>query len=302
MFKKIIILTIFITSHALANESLLTFQQQLERLQREINDISKIVFKDQKNYEKLFDDNLSKNLSAIDIRIYDLENDIKSITASIEELSFSLDDINNLINSIQETINLNNNNLNITGEVNEVDGNNNTDSFNIETDVKNNDNTLGTLTISSNDSNNENIELSNQDKLNVEVEENLSPEDQFQKAFDNIRYKKYDEAEVSLQKFIENNPKNQLSGSAHYWLGELYILKSQYREAALILAEGFQLYPESIKAPDMLFKLSNTLFELNKNEEACKTAEKFILDFPNHKSIKKTNKLILDRKCFEQNE
>ena len=41
-----------------------------------------------------------------------------------------------------------------------------------------------------------------------------------------------------------------LAGSAHYWLGEIYLLKKENREAALVFAEGYQKYPQSIKAPD----------------------------------------------------
>ena len=159
---------------------------------------------------------------------------------------------------------------------------------NSNTNLNNDDavvNTLGTLELRLED-NTEEV-LSDQNTSNDEIDLKLSPEDQFQKAFDNIRVKKYDEAEISLKILLKIIKDNQLSGSAHYWLGELYILKSEYRDAALVLAEGFQLYPESIKSR-YAFKLSNTLFELNKNEEACKTAQKFIIiDFQNINLYKK---------------
>ena len=48
-----------------SNENLLTIQQQLERLQREVTDISKLIYSDDVNLEKTFDETLSKNLSAI---------------------------------------------------------------------------------------------------------------------------------------------------------------------------------------------------------------------------------------------
>ena len=112
---------------------------------------------------------------------------------------------------------------------------------------------------------------------------NLSPEDQFQLAFDKIRKKEYEQAKILLGDFIKNNSENQLSGSAHYWLGELFLLEKNNREAALILAEGYQKFPKSVKAPDILYKLSEALFEINKNQEACKTLTKLIKDFPNHK-------------------
>ena len=46
---------------------------------------------------------------------------------------------------------------------------------------------------------------------------------------------------------------------AYYWLGELYILEQNYQKAALSLAEGYQKFPDSIKAPDTLYKLAISL-------------------------------------------
>ena len=102
--------------------------------------------------------------------------------------------------------------------------------------------------------------------------------------------------------FIADNPDNQLSGSAHYWLGELYILEKNYREAALIFAEGFQKFPDSIKAAEMLFKLSQSLYKVEKTTEACKTMEKLIIDFPKNKIIPQTKKQIVEYNCLENNE
>ena len=130
----------------------------------------------------------------------------------------------------------------------------------------------------------------------------LSPEDQFQVAFDNIRNKKWQDAKTSFEQFISDNPDNQLSGSAHYWLGELYILEKNYREAALIFAEGFQKFPDSIKAAEMLFKLSQSLYQVEKTVEACKTMEKLIIDFPKNKIISQTKKQIVEYNCLENNE
>ena len=49
----------------------------------------------------------------------------------------------------------------------------------------------------------------------------------------------------------------------------------------------------------MLFKLSKSLFEVNKKNEACKTLEKLILDFPKNKFIKLANKNLQDYGCLE---
>ena len=302
MIKRILLLLVLIVAtNAYSSENLLTIQQQLERLQREVTDISKLIYSDKTNVEKLFDETLSKNLSAIDLRIYDIEGDLKNLNESLEEIYFTIDELSSTINQIQQTIesNVKKIEMNIQTNSNDLSSNLKEENTNSVQDSDNvsDDNSLGTLKISSNNVNQIEEESENINS-NLIAENNISPEDQFQKAFDNIRLKKYNEAESALTKFIEQNPDNQLSGSAHYWLGELYVLNSDYREAALIFAEGFQKYPKSIKAGDMLHKLANTLFELEKSNEGCKTAEKFIIEFPKHKYTKKTNKLISEKKCL----
>ena len=48
------------------------------------------------------------NLYAIDIRIYDLEKDIKNLTLQIEELIFMMDDLNNKIDKVKPSKSLDN--------------------------------------------------------------------------------------------------------------------------------------------------------------------------------------------------
>ncbi len=305
MIKYLItFLIIFFTSLVYSNENELTVSQQLERLQKEVSDLSREVFTNPSNQSNGTNNDFVKNLSAIDLRIYDIENDIKNLTLNLEELYFQLDNIFNKLENLEIVINnsesVSLNNVEVKTEVDLQDG----------SDVKNNsvndiktENTLGTLNITKNT--NETIvegAPENDDTNSFENEKVLSPEDQFQIAFDNIRDKKWQDAKDSFEQFIKENPDNQLSGSAHYWLGELYILEKNYREAALVFAEGFQKFPDSIKAAEMLFKLSQSLYQVEKNVEACKTMEKLIIDFPKNKIIPQTKKQIMDYNCLENNE
>ena len=52
----------------------------------------------------------------------------------------------------------------------------------------------------------------------------------------------------------------------------------------------------------MLFKLSQSLYQVEKNVEACKTMEKLITDFPKNKIIPQTKKQIVNYNCLENNE
>lgn len=298
MLKKLTIsFIILFSTNVYSNDNLLTIQQQLERLQREVSDISKSVFSNDKVVIEN-DDKLANNLSSIDMRIYDLEKDVKKINADLEEILFQIDDLIKVINNFEyEISNINNNLL--------ASKNQNTEDISLNDQNQNNlekeENSLGSLKISTD--NQTETSLSNVEINNDEEEEtNLSPEDQFQKAFDNIRKKKWETAKSSLNDFIKKNPDNQLSGSAHYWLGELHILEKNYNDAVFTFAEGYQKFPKSIKAPDMLFKLSISLLEVNKNTEACKTMELLVKEFPKTKLINKTNKLILENDCVTVNQ
>ena len=285
------------SKNLLAEENFLTLKQQIDRLQREVNDLSKLVFQSPESSNNI-DNEQTVNFAAIDMRIYDLEKDIKNLTLSIEELIFKFDDIDKQFISIEEDFNFKLKNLSNNRNDNELASQNLPNSISENED----DNTLGTLKLTSPDQtetvNDQNIENDvNQDEIQDDLKENLSPEDQFQRAFDKIRNKNYSEAIEEFKIFIDNNQENQLSGSAHYWLGELYLLEKNNREAALILAEGYQKYPESIKAPEMLYKLSDALLQIGKKNEACNTLTKISKDFSKHKIKNKAEKKKNELSC-----
>ena len=298
MFKIIIIFLVFLNfNNALAKESLLTLKQQLDRLQREVSDISKIVNKTSSENENtdLIISNPSGNLSALDLRIYDLEKDIKKLNENLEEIIFQIDDFKILYDRLEANnlkISSADNNLSIDKSVKIINSD-------ISKEAKK-ENSLGNLTISSVDlseQNNLDKTKSNEDIEDQESFSNLSSEEQFQVAFDLLRNQKFKEAIIAFKNFIKDNESNKLSGSAHYWLGELYLLKKDYREAALILAEGFQKHKNSTKAPDTLYKLSLSLIGINKNKDACNTLEKLINDFPTSDIADKGKDKLISENC-----
>jgi len=301
-----IILFIFSFSIVNANESLLTLKQQLERLQREVNDLSKSVYTGKRvdeisdTKQQINQEDLSQ-FTAFDLRIYDLEKDLKKLTLNFEELIFNIDDLNDLY----QQLNLNLQTLMISKKTDEK-ANNQIDSevLEIKDGAKEaaNDKILGTIVINSED-------LSNQDNLDISSSKDLkeglieiSPEDEFQLAFDLLRSQKFIKAKNQLRKFIKNNPDNELSGSAHYWLGEIYLLKKEYREAALVFAEGYQKFPKNIKAPEMLFKLSESLVKIDRVEDACNTLINLYKEFPKNKFAIKSKNRSKELNCVSNTE
>jgi len=295
MYKFITFLIfLFLFSSSFAAENLLTLKQQLDRLQREVNDLSQSVFQNPRDNseQQNIKSNGNINLTAIDLRIYDLENDIKNLNKSFEELIFQIDELKNLYEEISLTLETRIINNLPSKEVEEIIKIDVIDIKDENIEIIKEENTLGTLTINTEEKS-EKIE----DTSNNENSINLSPEAQFQFAFDLLRAQRFDEAKLALNEFIVNNKQSQFSGSAHYWLGEIHLLNKEYREAALVLAEGYQKYSSSVKSPDMLYKLAISLIKIEKTEDACNTLKKFTAEHPNHKLINKTQNKILELNC-----
>ncbi|MBK18721.1 MAG: tol-pal system protein YbgF [Rhodospirillaceae bacterium] len=99
-----------------------------------------------------------------------------------------------------------------------------------------------------------------------------TPEQQYDRAHSLIvKQRDFVAAERVLTAFIDKNRKHRLAPNAHYWLGRTYFVRSDFQQAAIAFAEGFQRYPKSKKAPATLLNLGMSLARLGKNREACTT-------------------------------
>ena len=192
MYKYFLLISILLFSlNVNSNENLLTIKQQLERLQREVTDLSQTVFSDKTNISSKENKDVVTNLSAIDMRIYDLEKDVKSLTGNLEEVFFKLEDILLKINNFQEVV------LSIEDKIAQIKKIDETSAINqeavTETSNSSDDNTLGSLKITTENNDNlvsnEVLEENDEKKLDIQDEKkDMSPEDQFQIAFDLLRF------------------------------------------------------------------------------------------------------------------
>jgi len=275
-------------------EDALTIKQQLDRIMEEVKDLNKAVFNKSFDDEKLnsLDEDIDiERFTSIDIRIYDLEKDIKNLTLQFEEILFKLDDISNDIIDLESELISKIEKINIKPKEN-IENNKVKSEDDLEIQKEN---TLGKIVIS--DDNTENVKEpsdSNDEKekksLLQEVS-NLKPEEQMQYALDQMMKKNYNESKNILDQFIENFPGNQLSGSAHFWLGKIYLFEKNYRKAAIIFGEGVQKFPDSIKAPEMYYELAKSLKEMDKILESCKTLTLLEQNYEGNKFTKDPEKI-----------
>jgi tol-pal system protein YbgF len=107
-----------------------------------------------------------------------------------------------------------------------------------------------------------------------------TPEQQYDRAHALIiKQRDFVAAERVLTDFIGSNRKHRLAPNAHYWLGRTYYVRSNFEQAAISFAEGFQRYPKSKKAPATLLNLGMSLSRLGKNREACTTYTRLARNF-----------------------
>ncbi len=301
--KKILSLLYFIIIFnfaAYGEETLLDVKQQLERINRDITDLQKAIYKNNSSLSsETNNNNNNSQITVFDMRLRDIENELKAINFNYENLTFELDELKNFFEQLSinfEELSIKLSNVMITKEnliEKEIEKEASIDSN--QKQKQNEKNSLGSLIINSEDLSDTNDNIAeNEEQI---ILQNLSPEEEFQMAFDLLRSQKFEEAKSSLKIFIEKYPSNKLSGSAHYWLGEIFLLKKENREAALVFAEGYQQYPESAKAADSLYKLGEALLRIEKKNEACDTMNQFLLKYPNHKLVEKTQSKIKASQC-----
>jgi tol-pal system protein YbgF len=121
--------------------------------------------------------------------------------------------------------------------------------------------------------------LANQDPASIQLPGN-SPQEQYEYATGLLQRGAYPEAGLAFKAFVAQHPKDTLAGNAQYWLGETYYAQSDYKNAAIAFAEGYQKYPKSSKAPDNLLKLGMSLGQTGRKADACTAFKQLASQFP----------------------
>lgn len=79
---------------------------------------------------------------------------------------------------------------------------------------------------------------------------------QYQKASELLSQKHYDQAATAYQDYLKRFPKGQFVANAHYWLGELNLLKKNTSVALTEFNAVVKQFPASSKRPDAEYKIA----------------------------------------------
>lgn len=108
----------------------------------------------------------------------------------------------------------------------------------------------------------------------------LSPERQYEKAYEAYAKHDFDEAMALFKKFLQRYPKHDLADNAQYWIGEAYYDMEDYPNAILAFKEVVTLYAEQSKAPDALLKIGYSYVTLDDPANARIYFKRVIKNYP----------------------
>ena len=97
------------------------------------------------------------------------------------------------------------------------------------------------------------------------------PEELYRNSYQFILSGDYATAEQGFRDHIARFPGSDSTADAHYWLGEALLGQQKYRDAAEVFLAANRDYPSAKKAPDMLLKLGVSLAGLKQRDVACAT-------------------------------
>lgn len=117
----------------------------------------------------------------------------------------------------------------------------------------------------------------------------ISPEDQYNKAYDTYMKRHYDEALAGFRAFLQDYPKHDLADNSLYWIGEIYYDMEDYPNAIAAFKEVVGLYAEQSKAPDALLKIGYCYLKLDDVENARTHFEQVIKKYPFSETVAKAS-------------
>lgn len=117
----------------------------------------------------------------------------------------------------------------------------------------------------------------------------------FDLGYNHVQTGRYQDAEVALTKFSENYSDHPRMPEARFWLGESYLGRSQFKQAAEVYLDAQNRWPNSKFGPQTLLKLGVSLAGLNQRELACATFAKVTQKYPD------SSRAVRRNVAYEQN-
>lgn len=95
----------------------------------------------------------------------------------------------------------------------------------------------------------------------------------YEAAYQLLRNRQIDEAVAAFRQFIAKYPSSPYTANAHYWLGEIHLLRNELGEAELAFRAVVERFPAHAKAADAKFKLAKVYHLQGRTDQARRLLE-----------------------------
>jgi len=99
-------------------------------------------------------------------------------------------------------------------------------------------------------------------------------------AYDLVKNKRFDEATLAMKNFIAQYPQGGYTANAHYWLGELYLVKKENDSAIQEFETVLTRFPSSSKAASSQLKIAYALIASGKQGQARERLQEILRKYP----------------------
>lgn len=254
-------------SNPLMAQNVNSVESRLDRIERDMQTLSRSVFRGDVPPPSISVSGNSvdtQQAAQMEIRMTQIEEQLRRLTGMIEENSFRLRQLSNTSGTAANTLNTSSQTFGTSNYVNDSAS----VMTNTATQIPNEPQpyslgTIGGVT-------------------------GMSPARLYDQAFSHLQTNDFASAQGSFEEFIRAYPDHSLSANAKYWLGETFYARSEYQEAARAFARSFKDHPDGQKAPDTLLRLAMSLRGQGMTDEACLTLSELNNRFPNAPASVKT--------------
>lgn len=102
----------------------------------------------------------------------------------------------------------------------------------------------------------------------------------YNNAFAVLKERNYEGATEAFSNFLVQYPDGKYAPNAHYWLGEIYLLKGNYKNAEISFKTVIDEHPRHGKTADAIFKLAMVYVNTNEIEKAKELVNKLEESYP----------------------
>ena len=327
-FAPLVVLSAFNTILYAEEIPLDKLLEKLETIESRIKVLEKATFNNTTSGQanNLSLDDYQSIIAKQSIQIAELQNEIQSLTAQIEEMIFTMQSTVNNFNTFKEDAEFRFTDLNTKAEnIEKVQNNSKTQTLSVmqsemftanEEELDLEPKSLGTINMTSlpveenspfevkidndaeeqqiiNTISQDNIVSLGEQKIPLSILPESDEESQYEYAINLLKQGDYETAEKAFTEFISiGDDKNYLSNS-HFWLAETYYVRENYKDAAKNYLSLYQTFPNANKAPDALLKLGISLVNMQQKEQGCMTFIQLQESYP------EANPSIIDRSNLE---